>query len=137
MFKDGNTPFNRIWEVAQGSIIASVSPDGKVENIHPFIVQGQGQISITNVDCFCGRAAAVTLTTQGVSYDFLKVQGNSWVIITGVNCRMRNYQSSIPITVANPQAQVSFINCSNKDGNLFTFLRTGENPNDKGTYTVL
>ena len=50
---------------------------------------------------------------------------------------MRNYQSSIPITVANPQAQISFINCSNKDGNLFTFLRTGENPNDKGTYTVL
>ena len=137
VFKDGNTPFNRIWEVAQGSIIASVSPDGNVENIHPFIVQGQGQISITNVDCFCGRAAAVTLTTQGVSYDFLKVQGNSWVIITGVNCRMRNYQSSIPITVANPQAQISFINCSNKDGNLFTFLRTGENPNDKGTYTVL
>lgn len=137
VFKDGNTPFNRIWEVSQGSIIASVSPDGKVENIHPFVVQGQGQISITNVDCFCGKAAAVTLTTQGVSYDFLKVQGNSWVIVTGVNCRMRNYQSSIPITVANTHSQISFINCSNKDGNLFTFLRTGENPNDKGTYTVL
>lgn len=137
VFKDGNTPFNRIWEVSQGSIIASVSPDGIVENIHPFVVQGQGQISITNVDCFCGKAAAVTLTTQGVSYDFLKVQGNSWVIVTGVNCRMRNYQSSIPITVANTHSQISFINCSNKDGNLFTFLRTGENPNDKGTYTVL
>ena len=137
VFKDGNTPFNRIWEVAQGSIIASVSPDGNVANIHPFVVQGQGQISITNVDCFCGRAAAVTLTTQGISYDFMKVQGSSWVIVTGVNCRMRNYQSSIPITVTNPKAQVSFINCSNKDGDLFTFLRTGEDPNDKGTYTVL
>ncbi len=137
VFKDGNTPFNRIWEVAQGSIIASVSPDGNVANIHPFVVQGQGQISITNVDCFCGRAAAVTLTTQGISYDFMKIQGSSWVIVTGVNCRMRNYQSSIPITVTNPQAQVSFINCSNKDGDLFTFLRTGKDPNDKGTYTVL
>jgi hypothetical protein len=137
VFKDGNTPFNRIWEVAQGSIIASVSPDGNVANIHPFLVQGYGQISITNVDCFCGKAAAVTLTTQGVSYDFLKVQGSNWVVVTGVNCRMRNYQSSIPITVANTHAQISFINCSNKDGNLFTFLRTGENPNDKGTYTVL
>ena len=137
VFKDGASAFNRIWEVSQGSIIASVSPDGNVANIHPFLVQGYGQISISNVDCFCGRAAAVTLTTQGVSYDYLKVQGNSWVIVTGVNCRMRNYQSSIPITVANTHAQVSFINCSNKDGNLFTFLRTGENSNDKGTYTVL
>lgn len=136
VFKDGASPFNRIWEVAQGSIIASVSPDGDVANIHPFLVQGQGQISITNVDCFCGKAAAVTLTTQGVSYDFLKVQGGSWVIVTGVNCRMRNYQSSVPITIANPKAQVSFINCSNKDGNLFDFRRTGENSGDKGTYIV-
>ena len=137
VFKDGASAFNRIWEVAQGSIIASVSPDGNVANIHPFLVQGYGQISITNVDCFCGKAAAVTLTTQGVSYDFLKVQGSSWVIVTGVNCRMRNYQSSLPITVANTKAQISFINCSNKDGNLFEFHRTGEDANDKGTYTVL
>ncbi|MBQ3985080.1 MAG: hypothetical protein II636_07105, partial [Bacteroidales bacterium] len=97
VFKDGASAFNRIWEVAQGSIIATVSPDGNVENIHPFLVQGLGQISITNVDCFAGRAAAAVLTTQGQSYDFLKVQGSSWVIITGVNCRMRNYQSSKPI----------------------------------------
>ncbi|MBQ9583030.1 MAG: hypothetical protein IJR25_01725 [Bacteroidales bacterium] len=136
VLKDGNTYFNRIWEVAQGSIIASVSPDGKVANIHPFIVQGQGQISITNVDCFSGRAHADVLTTQGVSYDFLKVQGSNWVLVTGVNCRMRNYQSDVPITVANTQAQVSFINCSNKDGYLFDFRRSGDNPNDKGTYKV-
>ncbi len=136
VFKDGASAFNRIWEVAQGSIIATVSPDGNVENIHPFLVQGLGQISITNVDCFAGRAAAAVLTTQGQSYDFLKVQGSSWVVITGVNCRMRNYQSSKPITIANSSAQVSFINCSNKEGHLFTFKRSGENANDKGTYTV-
>ena len=134
VFKDGNSAFNRIWEVAQGSIIASVSPDGNIANIHPFVVQGYGQISITNVDCFSGKAAAVTLTTQGQSQDFLKVQGSSWVIVTGVNCRMRNYKSATPITVSNPKAQISFINCSNKDGNLFTFHRTGEDPSDKGTY---
>ena len=136
VFKDGDSAFNRIWEISQGSIIASFSPDGKVENIHPFVVQGYGQLSISNVDCFCGRAAAVTLTTQGVSYDYLKVQGNTWVIVTGVNCRMRNYQSSVPITISNSKAQVSFLNCSNKLGNLFDFRRTGEDPNDKGTYTV-
>jgi hypothetical protein len=121
VFKDGNTPFNRIWEVAQGSIIANVSPDKKVENIHPFIVQGQGQISITNVDAFSGNNGAIT--NQGQSYDFLKVQGNTWVIITAVNCRMRNYQSASPITIANDQAQISFLNCSDKGGYLYSFVR--------------
>ena len=137
VFKDGASAFNRIWEVAQGSIIASVSPDGNVADIHPFVVQGYGQISITNVDCFCGRAHPDVLTTQGVSYDFLKVQGTSdWVIVTGVNCRMRNYQSDYPITVANRNAQISFINCSNKGGYLFDYHRSGEDANDKGTYTI-
>ena len=121
VFKDGNTPFNRIWEVAQGSIIANVSPDGNVANIHPFLVQGQGQISITNVDAFSGRNGAIT--SQGVSYDFLKVQGSTWVIITAVNCRMRNYQSDSPITIANDQAQISFLNCSDKGGYLYSFVR--------------
>ena len=120
VFKDGNTPFNRIWEVAQGSIIANVSPDGKVENIHPFLVQGYGQISITNVDAFSGRNGAIT--SQGVSYDFLKVQGDTWVIITAVNCRMRNYTSSSPITLANPEAQISFINCSDGGGYLYSYV---------------
>lgn len=121
VFKDGDAPFNRIWEVAQGSIIANVSPDGKVENIHPFIVQGQGQISLTNVDAFSGNNGAIT--NQGMSYDFLKVQGNTWVIITAVNCRMRNYQSSSPVTIANDQAQISFLNCSDKGGYLYSFVR--------------
>ena len=121
VFKDGNTPFNRIWEVAQGSIIANVSPDKKVENIHPFIVQGQGQISITNVDAFSGNNGAIT--NQGQSYDFLKVQGNTWVIITAVTCWMRNYQSASPITIANDQAQISFLNCSDKGGYLYSFVR--------------
>ena len=117
VFKDGNTPFNRIWEVAQGSIIANVSPDGNVANIHPFIVQGSGQISITNVDAFSGRNGAIT--SQGVSYDFLKAQGSSWVIITAVNCRMRNYQADSPVTIANDRAQISFLNCSNKGGYMY------------------
>ena len=117
VFKDGNTPFNRIWEVAQGSIIANVSPDGNVANIHPFIVQGSGQISITNVDAFSGRNGAIT--SQGVSYDFLKAQGSSWVIITAVNCRMRNYQAASPVTIANDRAQISFLNCSNKGGYMY------------------
>ena len=89
-------------------------------NIHPFIVQGSGQISITNVDAFSARNGAIT--SQGVSYDFLKAQGNTWVIITAVNCRMRNYQSDSPITLANSEAQISFLNCSDKGGYLYSFV---------------
>ncbi len=120
VFKDGGSPFNRIWEVAQGSIIANTSPDRKVSDIHPFLVQGYGQISITNVDAFSGNNGA--LTNEGMSYDYLRVQGNTWVIITAVNCRMRNYQSDSPITLANPDAQISFINCSDKGGYLYSYV---------------
>ena len=127
VFKDGNTPFNRIWEVSQGSIIANASPDGLVENIHPFLVQGVGQISICNVDCFSARADAVTMTSQGQSWDFIKVQGSTWVIVTAVNCRMRNYASDSPVTLANPNAQVSLLNCSDKGGYLYNYVHDTHN----------
>lgn len=119
VFKDGDGPFNRVWEVAQGSIIANVSPDGNVSQIHPFYVQGQGHLSLANVDCFSGNNSA--LTNQGQSYDFITVAGTNYLNVTGVNCRMRNYQSSNPITVTNPRAQVSFLNCADKDGDLFNW----------------
>ena len=142
IFKDGGGSFNRIWEVAQGSIIASFSPDGLIANIHPIIVQGRGQLNLTNVDCFCGKAGAATLTTQGMSYDFIKIQGGYWVVVTGSNCRMRNYQSDYPITVTDPWAQVSFVNCSDKpdiygnDGRIFSFTFAGQgNLGNGGTYT--
>src|SRR5215204_3024663 len=39
--KLGDSTFNRNWQIAQGSIIANVEPAGKVENVHPIIVEGQ------------------------------------------------------------------------------------------------
>lgn len=117
--KDGDGPFNRVWEVAQGSIIANVSPGGRIADIHPIYVTGQGHLSLTNVDCFSGNNPA--LTNQGMSYDFITVAGTNYLNVTGVNCRMRNYQCDNPITVTNPRAQVSFINCANKDGDLFNW----------------
>ncbi|MBR1575423.1 MAG: hypothetical protein IJ654_03125 [Bacteroidales bacterium] len=120
VFKDGDTPFNRIWEVAQGSIIANTSPERKLEEIHPFLVQGRGQISIANVDAFSGDNPV--LTNEGQSYDFLKAQGSEWVIITAVNCRMRNYACDSPVTLANPEAQISFLNCSDKGGYLYSYV---------------
>jgi len=118
-FKDGDGPFNRVWEVAQGSIIANVSPNGNVSEIHPFFVTGQGHLSLTNVDCFSGNNGA--LTNQGQSFDFITIAGSKYVNVTGVNCRMRNYQAENPITVTNSLAQVSFINCANKNGDLFNW----------------
>ena len=119
IYKDGDGPFNRVWEVAQGSIIANTAPSGNVSDIHPVIVTGQGHLSLTNVDCFSGNNPA--LTNQGQSYDFMTVRGSNYVVVTGVNCRMRNYQAADPINVTNTRAQVSFINCANKNGDIFNY----------------
>ena len=119
IFKDGDGPFNRVWEVSQGSIIANASASGTVSDIHPVYVTGQGHLSLTNVDCFSGNNPA--LTNLGQSHDFMTVAGSKYVTVTGVNCRMRNYQADSPITVLNPLAQVSFINCANKNGDIFNY----------------
>ena len=119
IYKDGDSPFNRVWEVAQGSIIANVSPAGSVPEIHPIYVTGLGHLSLTNVDCFSGNNDA--LTNQGRSYDFMTVSTPYYVVVTGVNCRMRNYSSEAPITVDAPLAQISFLNCADKDGNIFNW----------------
>jgi hypothetical protein len=119
VLKDGDGPFNRVWEVAQGSIIANASPDGKIEDIHPFYVRGKGHLNLTNVDCFSGNNPAVT--GIGNSYDFMTIDGTDYVVVTGVNCRMRNYRCDNPINVNNPKAQVSFINCANKNGDIFNY----------------
>ncbi len=117
VFKDGNSAFNRVWEVAQGSIIANV-PSGS-EGIHPFLVQGNGHLSITNVDCF--GTAVPQLTSVREATDYLRVQGSAAVTITGVNCRMRNYSSDKPITIANTKAEVKFDSGVDKSGEVFNF----------------
>lgn len=119
IYKDGDGPFNRVWEVSQGSIIANASVSGNVADIHPVYVTGQGHLSLTNVDCFSGNNPA--LTNLGKSYDFMTVAGSNYVVVTGVNCRMRNYTADSPINVTNQRAQVSFLNCANKDGNIFNY----------------
>jgi len=119
VYKSGDSPFNRVWEVAQGSIIANASPAGDLTEIHPFYVTGMGHLSLTNVDCFSGNNGAIT--NLGQSYDFMKVESTYYVNVTGVNCRMRNYSQSNPITVVAPKAQISFLNCANKDGNIFNW----------------
>lgn len=119
IYKDGDSPFNRVWEVAQGSIIANASPSANIADIHPVYVTGRGHLSLTNVDCFSGNNPA--LTNLGQSYDFIKVQSPYYVNVTGVNCRMRNYVASSPFTIDASLAQISFLNCADKDGDIFNF----------------
>jgi len=119
LYKDGDSPFNRVWEVAQGSIIANTSPSNRVADIHPVYVTGRGHLSLSNVDCFSGNNSA--LTNLGKSYDFIKVQSPYYVNVTGVNCRMRNYESSSPFTIDAELAQLSFLNCADKDGDIFNY----------------
>ncbi|MDD6365115.1 MAG: hypothetical protein PUA47_07190 [Bacteroidales bacterium] len=123
IYKDGDSPFNRVWEVAQGSIIANASPSGDLTEIHPVYVTGRGHLSLTNVDCFSGNNGA--LTNLGQSYDFLKCVTPNYVVVTGVNCRMRNYSQDSAFTVDAPRAQLSFINCADKNGHIFNWSYYG------------
>ena len=52
----------------------------------------------------------------------MTIDGTDYVVVTGVNCRMRNYRCDNPINVNNPKAQVSFINCANKTATFSTIL---------------
>ena len=119
IFKDGDSDFNRVWEVAQGSIIANCSPSGNLSEIHPLLMQGKGHLSLTNVDAFSGDNGVVTNLAQ--SYDFMTVRGSNVVCVTGVNCRMRNYSADEPVTVSDYSARISFLNCTDKNNNIFNW----------------
>jgi hypothetical protein len=113
--KLGDGTFNRNWQIAQGSIIANV---GKVEEIHPFIVEGQGHTAIMNVEAFSGGNPA--LTTTGKSHDFLLVRGDKKLTITLNGCRMRNYTADSPITVRNTNALIQATACIDKNEQPFS-----------------
>jgi predicted methyltransferase len=101
--------------IAQGSIIANVGDS--VDDIHPFIVQGEGHTAISNVEAFSGPNSAVT--ALGKSADFLLVRGQGSPTITMSGCRMRNYERSSPLTIENTNAKVIARMCIDKDEQLF------------------
>jgi hypothetical protein len=113
--KLGDNAFNRTWQISQGSIIANAG--ARVEDIHPIIVEGQGHMGLTNVECFSGLNEA--LTCVGQSQDFLQVRGDQKVTVTLSGCRMRNYAAASPIAVVNPKAVILVNNCIDKDENPF------------------
>jgi hypothetical protein len=107
--KLGDSTFNRNWQIAQGSIIANVEPEGKVENVHPIIVEGQGHTALSNVEAFSGGNGA--LTTIDKSQDFLLVRGKKKLTISMTGCRMRNYVAAEPITIENDKAIIQAVAC--------------------------
>ena len=111
--KLGDNAFNRNWQIAQGSIIANVEPDGKVENIHPIIIEGLGHTAISNVEAFSGPNPAVTALNE--SHDFLLVRGKEKLTVSLFGCRMRNYAADEPITNQNPQALIQAVACVDRD----------------------
>jgi hypothetical protein len=113
--KLGDGTFNRNWQIAQGSIIANAAP--KVEDIHPIIVEGQGNTSLMNVEAFSGGNGA--LTTLGKSQDFLLVRGDKKLTVTMNGCRMRNYVADEPITRQNTNAVIQAALCLDKNEQPF------------------
>jgi hypothetical protein len=115
--KLGDSSFNRNWQIAQGSIIANVEPEGKIENIHPIIIEGQGHTAMSNVEAFAGENPAVSAFKS--SQDFLLVRGNRKLTVSLVGSRMRNYAADVPFTIQNPKAVVQAVACIDKHENAY------------------
>lgn len=113
--KIGGGSFNRNWQIAQGSIIANVGCD--TADIHPIIIEGEGHTAISNVEAFSGLNGAIT--ALGKSFDFLLIRGDRPLTVSLSGCRMRNYTSSSPLTVRNPQASVQATACVDREEKFY------------------
>jgi hypothetical protein len=101
---------NRNWQIAQGSIIANTG--AALKDVHPFVIEGEGHTSVSNVEAFSGPNAA--LTTFGRSMDFMLVKGTRRLTISLSGCRMRNYVAEEPITILNKLAVIQAVACIDK-----------------------
>lgn len=115
--KMGTQNKNRNWQIAQGSIIANTGV--AIEEIHPFVIEGEGHTAILNVEAFSGKNAA--LTAIGESFDYMLVKGDKRLTVSLVGCRMRNYVSNQPFTVQNPQARIQAVACIDKEEEFYNF----------------
>ncbi len=113
--KLGDNTKNRNWQISQGSIIANTGQT--IKAIHPFIIEGKGHTSITNVEAFSGGNAA--LTTLDISQDFMLVKGSDKLTISLLGCRMRNYRADDPITIENTNALIQTMVCIDKNEEIY------------------
>jgi len=115
--KYGDNSKNRNWMIAQGSIIANTGV--RIEDVHPFIIEGKGHSAISNVEAFSGGNSA--LTNFGQSWDYMAIRGNEKCSVSMFGCRMRDYKSDSPLTILNPNAVVQAIGCLDKHEVPFRF----------------
>lgn len=113
--KTGSSSFNRNWQIAQGSIIANAGV--VVQDIHPIIIEGQGHVSLSNVESFSGDNSV--LSNAARSQDFLLIRGDQKITVSLFGCRMRNYAADEPITNLNPRAAFQAVACVDKDERFF------------------
>ena len=118
--KLGDGTFNRNWQIAQGAIIANTGPS--VQDIHPFVIEGEGHTAVSNVEAFSGKNNA--LASIGQSNDFALIKGERNLTVSFVGCRMRNYRSAEPITSLNRNVVIQAVACVDKNGQAFN-LGTG------------
>jgi hypothetical protein len=117
IYKKGNNTKNRNWQISQGSIIANCG--GKVQDVHPIIIEGQGHTALSNVEAFSGGNGALTTVPENQSWDFLLVKGDKKLTISIFGSRMRNYVSEKPVTIENSQAIIQFVACVDKNEELY------------------
>jgi len=110
IYKSGDNQKNRNWMIAQGSIIANTG--AKLEDVHPFIIEGKGHTSISNVEAFSGGNSA--LSNLGMSWDYMTVRGNEHCSVSLFGCRMHDYKSDLPITLLNPNVLIQAEGCLDK-----------------------
>ena len=84
--------------------------------MHPILIEGKGHTSLANVECFSGDNPA--LTNLGASWDYITVNGEASVTLTG--CRMQGYKADSPIHVS-PTAKLHAIGCEDRDNNLLSY----------------
>lgn len=113
--KLGDNKRNRNWMIAQGSIIANTGE--KIEDIHPFLIEGMGHTALSNVEAFSGDNGA--LTNLKGSWDFMTIRGKEKCTVSIIGCRMRNYAAENPLTVLNPNAKIQAIGCLDGMDNFF------------------
>ncbi len=118
--KLGNNAKNRNWQIAQGSIIANTGEN--VKNIHPLIIEGEGHISLSNVEAFSGGNSALSTVPENQSYDFMFVRGDQKLTISIFGSRMRNYVSDNPITIENKKAIIQIAACLDKEERPFNLM---------------
>jgi hypothetical protein len=116
IYKSGDNSKNRNWMISQGSVIANTGKS--IEDVHPFIIDGKGHTSISNVEAFSGDNSA--LTNFGMSMDFMIINGKEKCTVSISGCRMRDYKSDIPLTILNPNAVIQVEGCLDKKEEPFT-----------------